>query len=796
MTLSSSLTLCWTPLLAAAFCISCTSRAQVDGPGPPPQSAGASRLNEWRILGPGGGSAMFFPVVSPHDKKTFLVTSDMTGCYITEDGGVSWRMFYLRYTCRAVWDPKDPDVIYAATGYTGLYKSTDRGKTWQMILPSPRDAWKLVYVEDEGEAVLLAAPRRPAIPDVSAVAVDPDDSKIVYAIQSAFLVRSKNGGKSFSTLTRAFNGGRRIWIDPRTKGDKRLVFLHGRYRFGYWDGDKFFDRTPPFKMSQIRDSTVVFPADGGTPVIWLTAAGMIFGKPRPAVLLKSTDMGVTWHDARGKIAALGDHESELLIRAVAVAPSKTEVMYVSYSALMKGTPRKSTFGVAKSEDAGEAWRLVWAESDKPAGNIEDPWLSTTFTPEWGENPIHMAVHPSDPGLVVTTDFGRAMKTNDGGKTWRGLYAKKTGGSTWTSTGLDVLNCYGVHFDPHTPGRLLASCTDIGVQQSDDRGSTWSTASKGIPHLWKNTMYWVEFDPSEKGRAWGAVSRIHDIPRERIFHANRSNWMGGVVTTTNGGRSWEVSSEGLPDAPVTHVLLDPNSPPGRRTLWASVVQHGIYRSDDNGRTWVKKGNGIEEKVPLVWRMAMDSAGSLYCVITRSGMAAVGRLYRSRDRGENWIPIELPNDVTGPMDVAADPKYPKRLYLTAWLHRNPQAEERVSGGGLFISDDAGATWRPALNGPIHMYSINVDAARDRLYATGFTCAIWRSNDRGATWRRLPGFNFKQGHRVFPDPFDESKIYVTTMGGSIWYGPADGAPQGSSEDITGPELVSYDQPVPRGK
>jgi len=48
---------------------------------------------------------------------------------------------------------------------------------------------------------------------------------------------------------------------------------------------------------------------------------------------------------------------------------------------------------------------------------------------------------------------------------------------------------------------------------------------------------------------------------------------------------------------------------------------------------------------------------------------------------------------------------------------------------------------------------------------------STDRGETWTRIRGYNFKWGQRVIADPKDASKIYVTTFGGSVWHGPAAG-------------------------
>ena len=60
---------------------------------------------------------------------------------------------------------------------------------------------------------------------------------------------------------------------------------------------------------------------------------------------------------------------------------------------------------------------------------------------------------------------------------------------------------------------------------------------------------------------------------------------------------------------------------------------------------------------------------------------------------------------------------------------------------------------------------------MYAAGFESSAWRSADRGVTWTRIPGFNFKWGQRVIPDPLDHNKIYITTFGGSVWHGSING-------------------------
>jgi photosystem II stability/assembly factor-like uncharacterized protein len=71
---------------------------------------------------------------------------------------------------------------------------------------------------------------------------------------------------------------------------------------------------------------------------------------------------------------------------------------------------------------------------------------------------------------------------------------------------------------------------------------------------------------------------------------------------------------------------------------------------------------------------------------------------------------------------------------------------------------------------------------LYVCGFDSAAWRSTDGGRSWTRIKGYNFKWGHRVILDPINPDHIYITTFGGSVWYGPAAGDLD-AVEDIVSP-------------
>ena len=117
--------------------------------------AWAERPGNFRVIGPGGGGAMFNPTISPHDVNTILVSCDMTGSYITHDGGRTWRMFNLRGVVNFfVFDPKDPKTMYAHA--TGLWRSIDGGESWSLISPAPSTIQGVKMNSDHADETIVS----------------------------------------------------------------------------------------------------------------------------------------------------------------------------------------------------------------------------------------------------------------------------------------------------------------------------------------------------------------------------------------------------------------------------------------------------------------------------------------------------------------------------------------------------------------------------------------------------------------------------------------------------------------
>src|SRR5438477_8553950 len=139
----------------------------------------AVRPGDFKVLGPGGGGAMFHPTISPHDPNTVLLSCDMTGSYISHDGGQSWRMFSLRGVARFfVFDPQDRNVIYAQAD--GLWRSRDGGDTWSLVYPKASSIKEIKMSSDHTEEDLIAEPN--PLGNITAMTIDPANSRIIYVV--------------------------------------------------------------------------------------------------------------------------------------------------------------------------------------------------------------------------------------------------------------------------------------------------------------------------------------------------------------------------------------------------------------------------------------------------------------------------------------------------------------------------------------------------------------------------------------------------------------------------------------
>jgi hypothetical protein len=120
------------------------------------------------------------------------------------------------------------------------------------------------------------------------------------------------------------------------------------------------------------------------------------------------------------------------------------------------------------------------------------------------------------------------------------------------------------------------------------------------------------------------------------------------------------------------------------LYAAVSSGGVWRSDDQGSSWVSVGDTLPTQV--VGSVAYTSAGGGR-ILALTGDGSFGALsyegmgaYYSANGGSTWVHATgIPNDAFG-FQLAVDPTNPSIVYA-------------ATGAGLFRSSDGGATYANA-------------------------------------------------------------------------------------------------------
>ncbi len=757
------------------------------------------RNDTWGFVGYGGGGAMYYPTVSPHNSDFAFVSCDMTGSFVTENGGESWRMFNLRGVTRYyVFDPQDSNTMYANS--IALFRSTDRGNTWNILYPDPSEIKGIISKGDHAGEIIVTQDSTSR--NVLALAVDPQNSRKLYAAisidKAVAFYTSEDKGAHWMKQKELEDGAENIYVVPSSPEDDRTIYITGKNTVTRKVNKNWEVSKGPKEVGKLTKFTGGFDQRNNKFIIYATSGKSFFNpEDDKSGIYYTEDGGVTWENRQNGLLSLTLKGSEVPEwRTIATSALHPEIVYVSYNNL-KVHQDTTCIGVAKSEDYGKTWKIVWKDlltkpTNLTASNFNAGWINERFDPTWGENPFSIGVSPTDPDICYATDYGRTVKTTNGGKSWEQVYTKKKEGGDWVSGGLEVTTSYNVVFDPFNSNHVFISNTDVGLMESNDGGESWKSATQnsGVPDAWVNSTYWLAFDPEVKGRAWAAMSEMHDLPRPKMWRRIGTNGFtgvrGGVLVTEDGGKSWQPVSADIGEAAVTHVLIDPLSRKEARTLYACAFGKGVYKSVDGGKTWKQKNKGLESKEPFAWRMEKrDSDGVLFLIASRRsedgsiGNDQDGAVYRSDDGAESWKRISLPPETNGPTSLLTDPENSKRLVLSAWGRKIDGEFSPDIGGGIFVSNDDGNTWTQVLQKDQHIYDITFDPRNKTYYACGFNGSAYRSEDRGNTWNRIKGYNFKWGKRVDFDPRDPEKIFIVTFGGGVWYGLAKGD-ELASEDI----------------
>ncbi len=759
----------------------------------------------WEKIGPGGGGATFIPTFSYQDTKDFLIRCDMTGSYLTKDGGQSYEQInFPNGAAGFAYDPKDSNTIYI--GSNSLNQSRDGGKTWKMIFPKKEEIVKEIYMDDHASYEIEVAPGSLYENGrVANIKVDPVNSAFLYFSTGNFFFHSTDGGATW----KKDNCGERIeFIYTNSKSLSSEVFIFtaaSQYIFNKQTGG-LIHKALPASMSPAFSFTGGIDSKTSNEVLYA-----LHHDPNEEIdnefghseVWTSIDKGNTWQQLTNTVVTnntAGIKPSYSMIACAELDASQAYLVTNRYEE-KKGKGFIYWYGAFKTNDAGNNWEWVWkggggsgqygVKDGIGVANLEDAWSEKAFGGEYIRL-MDVGVSPADGNTAIVTDWYRTMKTTDGGKTWKQVYSKPQGDGTFTSNGMDVTTAYGVHFDPFDSNHIAISYTDIGYHHSYNRGKSWERSVTGVPVEWINTCYWVLFDPQVKGRVWSAWSGMHDFPRGKMTRNPKwkENARGGICVSDDAGKTWRPSNEGMGnDAPATCIIMDPESDAGSRILYASVYNKGVFKSTDDGKTWALKNKGIEANT-CAFELTQTSKGDLFLTVSATPMHKDGKkgrefysgaVYKSTDGAESWTKLNVGNGLLFPNGMEYDPANPDKLFLACWAYID--LADLVGGdiakstggnevlkmpGGIFISEDAGKSWKQSFDEKQYMYDVTADPFhKDRFYAVAFNRAAYMTDDGGKSWKKIKGYDFHWGQRPVIDLNDRKKIYITTFGSSVWHG-----------------------------
>jgi len=699
------------------------------------------------------------------------INCDMSGAYVSSDGGRFWRMIHHRQMrgntrCKPAFHPKDPNVIYAPQGWGGrsLAVSRDKGVTWQ----------KLGDVQQGLRGLIL---------------IDPDNPSLMLAGSgSGGAVISRNGGKSWETAGGVRGGDVLGFHFDRTSApQRRTIFIAtagGVFRSD--DGGASWSE----KTSGLPWKKVLSFSGGSDPetkkiVLYVSIESRSQGGTFAGGIYRSTDKGESWQHAMGNGINLSTKKADqwcdgaiAQYRHVLTTDAKPLTVYSLNTSTGFWPPGHKT--VYRSDDAGQTWRdTLFLDPRFPKYNVVPNYQTAATGQSYMASANSAAIAPTDPDRLLYVTGMPGFLTHNGGKSWFNAHcfpvpgAKPGPGTPFVCNGLVVTSTWNYYVDPFQHNRHYIAYTDIGFARSLDGGVTWIWWEKGKQAPWRNTCYEVAFDPEIPGKSWGAFANVHDIPNGNIINGrHRSTGPGGVCLSTDFCESWKTSNEGLPVAPATSVVVDPKSPKGSRTLYAGVFDKGVYKSTDDGKTWTKKSSGLGHPSNMrVYKVVLHTDGTLFALITAKksgGFTSNGvGVWRSTDKAESWQLILKDPVLKWPKDFSVHPTDSKLIFVGA-------ADAGDQSGGLYRTSDGGATWKKvARHGRQHFGAFFHPKRPNWVYLTlaegSVENALYLSTDGGSSWKPFTGFPFGNTQRVTVDPDDDNLIYVTTFGGSVFRGPA---------------------------
>jgi photosystem II stability/assembly factor-like uncharacterized protein len=341
-------------------------------------------------------------------------------------------------------------------------------------------------------------------------------------------------------------------------------------------------------------------------------------------IYKSKDGAGTWYPLYGKMGQNKELMS-LGITKVVIEPTNSDIVYAG-----------SDQGVWVSQDAGDSWKQM----DEGLGTLD---IRTLKVVQAG-NSIQLFAGTAGYGIYEYIDGS-----------WR--HMRNTIGLGWWDTWDRRIYQFGsFRFDPDKEGEIYLGHFPSGFFCSKDGGHTWKDSSAGLGNDGLFSLY------------------IHP-QNHNTFWAGSYN---GVVKSINGGKHWELKSEGFPSEQWTYtVAFDPQNPDIMYASTKNGQNKGfcdrnenfcgvVMKSTDGGEQWFEIMDGLNPRSEFYVLLVHPSETNKLFLSTSNGV------YMSKNAGGDWKPVndglpstfnQVRDNVAENLAFTADYKY---LLLTLVEH----------------------------------------------------------------------------------------------------------------------------------
>lgn len=564
----------------------------------------------WENLGLKSSEHIAKILVDPRDSKAVYAACQGPlwnaggdrGLFKTTDGGKTWKAVLTiskdTGVTDVVMDPRDPDVLYAASYqrrrhvYTvvnggpeaAIYKSTDAGATWKKLktgLPevdmgriglalspaNPDILYAIIEASDKKGGVFRSADRGASWEKrcdfgttsgqyYNEIYADPKNAERVYAVDTTLKV-TEDGGKTFRKAGEKFkhvdNHG--LWIDPNDT-DHLLVGCDGGV-YETWDRCKNWAFKANLPVTQFYRVTV----DNSLPFYFLyggTQDNASLGGPSrttSASGIVNSDWFIT-HGGDGFVTV--------------VDPKDPNILY-----------SESQYGVLVRFDRRSGEELdIQPQPVKGESGYRWNW----------DSPVVLSSH-SATRLYFACE--RVFQSDDRGDSWRALSGDLTRQldrnklpvmeKIWpadavaksASTSL-FGNVVSLSESPLREGVLAAGTDDGLIQITTDGGGTWTKLDKfpGVPEMtYVSRLEWSRHDPMTLYAAFD--------------DHKRGDFKPFLLKTSDLGKTWMSISGDLPERGTVYALLEDTL---KKDLLFAGTEFGLYFTADGGKKWVRlKGN---------------------------------------------------------------------------------------------------------------------------------------------------------------------------------------------------------------